>query len=881
MKVTIKIDYRAEWREEVCLRIVDSADILPLYCEDVSKWSIILDVEKKATLKYSFVVRNHKQEIVREEWGVHSLLVGFRSDYVVHNLWHDKPDASLESSPFKNCFFRQKYQKVSVNEGMLLKVRCVEVETHESVAMLGSGFLGEWNVEKAIKLTPTEYGLWETVFSTVDSPEDYKFAIIDNHTQQIVRWEDGANRILQPTNKSFLSVEELSFRNGNFRWKCAGVAIPVFSLRTTRSFGVGEFSDLKEMVDWSALVGMRIIQVLPINDTSMSETWRDSYPYNAISIYALHPIYLGLRDYPLKSKKKMSAFLKEQQNLNSLPDLDYERVIKLKREYIHELFVERGAKVSQQKDYHDFVDTNREWLFPYACFCYFRDKNKTADYKCWGRFSIYKESSLQRLQKTDALFAACVEETYFTQYLLQKQLKAVRQYALDKGVVLKGDIPIGISSDSVEAWVEPHLFNLDTQTGAPPDDFAVDGQNWGFPTYNWNEMRKDGYQWWRKRFKKMAEYFDVYRIDHILGFFRIWEIPSNAVQGILGYFSPALPLSIEDIHKSGLNLSVDRMTLPFIDSEMLRQLFGDDTDEVIQMYLEQIEQNVYRLKADFDTQRKIEKKVDDDILREGLYTLCSNVLFVKDGKEQEKLHPRISVQKTYSYSQLSEEAKGLLDAIYEDFFYHRHSAFWKTEAIEKLPALISSTDMLVCGEDLGMIPASVPEVMHELDILSLEIQRMPKTFGVQFEDMSKIPYKSVCATSTHDMSPIRLWWKEDRARSQSYYTNILKREGVAPPECSPELCRAIIELHLASPSMLSIHPLQDWLSISDSLRRENEAEEQINIPANPNHYWRYRMHLNIEDLIECNLFKGEVSKIMLKYDRGCNEIKLTASSYQK
>lgn len=874
MKITFNIDYRTQWGEELCIVGLNGADqAIPMSCQNTSNWSVSVDVGKSKTLKYTFELKDAQGYSIRKESQAHVLKIDSDKDCLINNVWLEKPQSYWLSSPFKNCFFKHNYKQQVLENGTLLKVRCYEVESHQTVAVLGQSFLGDWGQEKIICLSPSEYGFWETTLPCTDRPLEYKFAIVDSQTKEIVRWESGENRLLQPNDDSQLRVEEILFEEGSFRWKCAGVAIPVFSLRTRNSFGVGEFLDLKEMVDWAALVGQRIIQVLPINDTSMTGTWVDSYPYKAISIYALHPIYFGVKEYPLRDKKKSKRFKEEGDRLNALPVLDYEKVIKLKREYLHELFIEKRDAITKSKDYKSFLSSNEDWLFPYACFCYFRDKKKTANYRNWGGYAVYDELKLRKLFAKDASVSDYIKEVYFIQYLLQKQLKTVREYAINKGVVLKGDIPIGISRDSVEAWVEPHLFNLDTQTGAPPDDFAVEGQNWGFPTYNWSEMSKDGYKWWTKRFRKMAEYFDVYRIDHILGFFRIWEIPLNAVQGLLGYFSPALPLSLDDMRARGLYLSLDRMTEPFIDSTLVCREFGEKVEYAKAKYLDDLGNGLFHLKVDFDTQQKIKTQVDEDEIRQKLYSLCANVLFVQDKQQPDRLHPRISAQKTYSYFVLNDEGKRAFDAIYEDFFFRRHSEFWKIEAMKKLPALISSTEMLVCGEDLGMIPASVPEVMADLEILSLEIQRMPKTYGVQFEDLSRIPYRSVCATSTHDMPPIRLWWSENRELAQSYYNNVLKKEGAAPTECSADLCREILELHLSSPAMLSIHPLQDWLSINAGLRRRNEGEEQINIPANPTHYWRYRMHLSLEDLLSETAFAKELSKIMLNHKQGCNENK--------
>ncbi len=172
--------------------------------------------------------------------------------------------------------------------------------------------------------------------------------------------------------------------------------------------------------------------------------------------------------------------------------------------------------------------------------------------------------------------------------------------------------------------------------------------------------------------------------------------------------------------------------------------------------------------------------------------------------------------------------------------------------MKKLPVLIASTSMLVCGEDLGMIPECVPSVMNELQILSLEIERMPKVYGVLFEPLESIPYMSVCTTSTHDMAPVRVWWKENKDIRFHYYHNVLGREGNPPDECTSDICRQIIENHLKSPAMLTIIPFQDWLSIDDNIKRANENEERINVPSIPDYYWKYRMHITLEELINAD-----------------------------
>lgn len=316
-----------------------------------------------------------------------------------------------------------------------------------------------------------------------------------------------------------------------------------------------------------------------------------------------------------------------------------------------------------------------------------------------------------------------------------------------------------------------------------------------------------------------------------------------------------------------------RMTRPYIHERHLSALFGEWATEVADEYLDRITWERFELKPFCDTQAKIQALFagrDDrhaTTLREGLYALCNEVLFVRDKREPHKYHPRISAAQTCSWADLDEATRAGFCRLYEHYFYQRHNAFWAEQAMQKLPALTVATDMLVCGEDLGMIPACVPEVMRVLQILSLEIERMPKQYGREFEDLSSLPVRSVCTTSTHDMSPLRAWWTEDRARTQRYYNDVLHGEGEAPVDATPEVCRGIVARHLHSPAMLAVLPLQDWLSLSATLRRPDPRAERINIPANPRHYWRYRMHFPVDTLLKAEEWNRELHTLIRESGR--------------
>ena len=541
--------------------------------------------------------------------------------------------------------------------------------------------------------------------------------------------------------------------------------------------------------------------------------------------------------------------------------------------YMEELYKQEGAKTMKTAEFKQYFEANKQWLVPYAAFCHYRDLYGTASFGKWPEHRTFDESLRAAMANSRTSEYKKVAYWYYVQYNLDKQMRQAHDYARKRHVILKGDIPIGVSRDGVETWVEPRYFNLNGQAGAPPDAFATDGQNWGFPTYNWDEMLKDDCQWWVRRFQNMAKYFDAYRIDHVLGFFRIWEIPIDAVHGLLGQFSPALPMSREEIEAYGLHFQDELFLEPFIMDWVLERVFKERAEEVKEKYLEPTHDGRYRMKEEYNTQRKVEKAFEGVTeerelwLRDGLYALISDVLFLRDHKNPNKFHPRISVQHDFIYESLYDSDKYVFNKLYNDYYYRRNNQFWYREAMKKLPKLVQATRMLVCAEDLGMVPDCVQWVMDELRILSLELQSMPKDPSVRFGHLSRNPYRSVCTISSHDTPTLRMWWDEDPERTQEYYTTMLYRSGNAPHPLPGWLARDIISRHLTCPSMVCVIALQDWLAIDEKLRLPDANAERVNIPANPKHYWRYRMHLNLEDLMAATAFNESISELIVQSGR--------------
>ena len=893
MKLTFHIQYRTIWGES--LRVIlneDNASTVELSTRDGVEWRgecYYTNPTEGQLITYRYCVVQDN-EIIRKEFGMipHSFYLGNaqQTHYVIDDYWRDLPgEAFRYSSAFNHVHVppcRPNTPPDKVGNCITFRALCPELSSRQqALGLIGScDALGNWEYCRPLRMQETKPNVWQITLdaSALKAPFEYKFVAIDVKTGAVVEWEAHPNRIfhtkpLQRGETLIMMEAEISFALPSPR--IAGCAIPVFSLRSEGSFGTGDFGDLKTMITWAANTGQRAVQILPINDTTMTGTWTDSYPYKSISIYAFHPMFTDLRQLnQIKDEKTAQQFEEERLRVNALPQIDYEKVNKLKREYLRIVYEQDWDEISQSDKFKEFFSHNEEWLIPYAAFCYLRDKYNTADFNQWPEYKKYNKEEIRQLCAPESESYPQIAFHYYIQYHLHRQLLAAAEHAHQKGVILKGDIPIGISRTSVEAWTEPYYFNLNGQAGAPPDAFSVNGQNWGLPTYNWDVMEKDNYLWWKKRFSKMAEYFTAYRIDHILGFFRIWEIPFHSVHGLLGQFVPALPMSLDEIKSFGLNFNKEFMTRPFISDYILNTVFGEKSDMVRQTFVRHLHHDIYAMRPEFDTQRKVETyfkgKTDADslALKEKLYALISDVLFVPDRNNPEMYHPRIAVQNDFVFKQLNGQEQEAFNHLYNHYYYQRHNEFWYNEAMKKLPCLTQSTPMLTCGEDLGMVPDCVPWVMKQLQILSLEIQRMPKNPRHEFGHVDEYPYCSVCTISTHDMSTLRGWWEESKEVTERFYHHEMRRYGEVPQHASGALCKDIVYEHLYSPSILCILTWQDWTSIDEKLRNPDVQAERINVPANPNHYWRWRMHITLEQLMKQENFNEEIKEMILESHRG-------------
>lgn len=876
MKLKFTIQYGTQWGENLYVMVTyksidgtEKSSRLMMGTADGWRWELETSALESRqhpifSFSYYYQVEDAEGKILRKEWNVIPRCYCFDStkDYVLADQWREVPlQYHLYSQAYLTTMSMPQDEEVLplrvplYRKTVLFRVSAPQLQKGQSVALIGNHpALGNWNPARYLKM---EYmGRFEWLLSVnVDAvllPIEYKYVIVDNETHALLSWEEGNNRSterLLPSDQTVVPDGTVlvaygeSLRVKEHIWRAAGVVLPVFSLRSTHSYGVGDFGDLRRFVDWAVATGMKVVQILPVNDTTVSHNWSDSYPYNIVSTFALHPQYVDLEALgSLKSKVKMTAYHRQRQELNNLNYSDYEAVNRVKSSYIQEIFEERGQLTLESKEFRKWYEENRDWLETYAL---------------WLKQPASK--------------------VYYLQYHLHLQLKSAADYARSKGVIIKGDVPIGVNRESVETATHPELFHLNAQTGAPPDAFSLNGQNWGFPTYDWSEKRKAKGEklvdWFHHRLRWMSQYFDAIRIDHVLGFFRIWEIPDDAVFGLMGHFSPSLPMTVGEIEYFGLPFRKDLFTQPFINDRVLDRLFGMHAPYVRENFLIPRSYGLYNLKAEYDTQKKVreafEGRGDENSLwiRDGLYRLISNVLFLEAPQQQDMYHPRIGVLNEPVYDALTAEEKDAFMRLYNNYFYQRHNFFWGNQAMHRLSEVFGDTRMLCCAEDLGMLPDCVAPVLDNLRILTLEIQSMPKQSGYEFAHLDANPYRSVATISTHDMSPLRLWWEESPERTQRYYVTMLQKQGRAPEHLPAHLAEEIIARHLYCPSMLCILSLQDWLAMDSELRSKNLREERINVPSDSYNRWKYRMHVTIEDLLKADKYNNKVRTMIQRSKR--------------
>jgi 4-alpha-glucanotransferase len=869
MIINFYVGFSSEYGQSIAIKMVGftkdgvvASIELPLHFLNDAYWHLAFDAslhDLSDEFEYTYIfrdnTRNEEKEFCKNTpISLHKLKL---KQLDIVDEWKDVEyyNDVFSSIPFAKVF-NQNPSKFKETESKhpthVFKVKAPALASGKMICLTGSNKkMKDWDIKNPLLLDQKkQYWVLKLNLSKEHFPIEYKLGVYDL-ASGTMQYEDGNNRVLpNAAEKDSLTVLHHAIDTTKNRWRGAGINIPVSALKSESSWGVGDFTDLNLLTDLSKEMGLRMIQLLPINDTTSTHTNKDSYPYSAVSAFALHPIFLNVQQLAKSLSVQIpESILNEVAVFNAADSLYYEEIQAIKKTAIRSLFEKDKALFKDDLSWFTFFDLNRHWLVPYAAYCYLRDKNGTADYNTWTEFSDYNEEEIQELVSPENEFYDDIAIHYYTQYHLHLQLKDAVEYAHKSGIIIKGDLPIGVGRHSCDAWMYRSLFHMDMQAGAPPDAFATKGQNWSFPTYNWEKMAEDDYAWWRQRMEHMSNYFDAIRIDHVLGFFRIWSIPAHAIEGIMGRFTPAWPLSHHDFNGAGFHFTEDSICLPYISEQLLYDWFGSDAPVVKEVFLHR-----YQFKEAFNTQRKIAAHCASNEayahLQQRLLDLLSNVIAFKDDHQQGHYHLRIGMHSTDAYKALQPHEQAALNRLFDDYFFNNQNKLWEEEGIKKLTALKRSTNMMICAEDLGMVPAMVEGVLHNMQMLALEVQRMPKRATDEFSDPRYAPYLSVVTPGTHDMASIREWWEEDKTTIQRFYNFQLGHYGEAPFYAEPWVCKDVLQQHLQSPAMWAVFLLQDLLAMDDQLRKVDPRKERINDPANPDHFWNYRMHISLEALKE-------------------------------
>ncbi|KAG0604636.1 hypothetical protein M758_10G186000 [Ceratodon purpureus] len=915
VNVRFKLPYMTHWGQTLMIvgsdallgaGVVEKGQSMTPHQEgDVLVWQVSISVPEHFETEYNYVVVDDRFHVLRHESGAQRVLkfpdgLPNGATVEVHDLWQDSSETLLTKDAYRKVLFGEGRCRavgdgvtktssipaipLSLAESVVVqfKIKCSILDSDQSIFITGSSSeLGVWNNAAAIPLSNEGGSSWQcmVVIPREDFPLSYKYLLKSKSGMDT--FENSENRVLSLSSTTKKPSSMIIAADGSFRtqpWRGAGVAVPVFSMRSAESVGAGEFLDLNLLVDMAAKTGMRLVQLLPVNDTSVNMMWWDSYPYSSLSVFALHPLYLRLQALSKNLPNDIKVDIENSRKQLDLKEVDYEATMAAKISIAKRVYRLEKNQIFSSATFKKYFEENKEWLRPYAAFCFLRDLFGTADHSQWGLYAKFTPEKLEKLVSPKGDHHDAVGFCYYLQFHLHSQLSAVRDYAMKKHVVLKGDLPIGVDRNSVDTWQYPTLFRMTASTGAPPDYFDMNGQNWGFPTYIWEEMAKDNYGWWRARLSQLAKYFSAYRIDHVLGFFRIWEMPDHAVTGLMGRFRPSIPLSTEELEREGL-WDFQRLSTPYVRCHILIRKFGDRWTEIADKYFDEFEHLCYQFKEEYNTEKKIvaattlEDDAPETAVQEAqadqvrLFDLLHEVLLMRDSENPTMFYPRFGLDQTASFSELDDHSKDVLMRKYNDYFFHRQEQLWRENALKTLPALLNSSDMLCCGEDLGMVPACVQPVLSELGLLGLRIQRMPSAPGQEFGDPAEYEYMTVCAPSCHDSSTMRAWWEEDADRRGRFFKNMFGINELPPETCDPRVANLILQQHLESPSMWAIFPLQDLMALKDDYANRPANEETINDPTNPRHYWRFRVHVPLETLLGDDDFIGTIGDLVVSSGR--------------
>ncbi|MBN2619090.1 MAG: 4-alpha-glucanotransferase [Spirochaetales bacterium] len=632
-----------------------------------------------------------------------------------------------------------------------------------------------------------------------------------------------------------------------------GTAIPVSALRTENSCGIGEFTDLKYFGDWCKECGIDLIQLLPVNDTGT-----ESSPYSALSAFALHPIYINL--FNLKESKNYKADIdKIKKKWDGKEKVFYTDVLKAKLTLLKKIYKENQETISTNKNIISWEKKN-PWIVTYSVFSMLKDKNKDIKWQDWKKDSDPSAKEIINLYEKNR---DTVQFYSWVQFNLEKQLTEVTKYLDSIGINIKGDIPILMNVDSADVWESRDIFKVMNRAGAPPDMFAADGQNWGFPTYDWEEMEKNNFKWWKSRLKQAAKFYHAYRIDHVLGFFRIWTIPPQYKSGSMGYYSPNNFITEEELENIGISEGrLAWMCKPHVPGHELRSAVGIEANECTKYLLDQIgNEDLYLFKESIQSVTDIENCLEiSESSKEMMINFYQNVALIKVDENQ--YTTAWFYYNSRAFHSLSDHEKYLLNELLSNKANHSME-LWRDQGLKLLKFMKESEDMLVCAEDLGTIPDCVPEVLEQLGILGLHVTRWSKKYkeyGEPYMKPSEYNYLSVSTPAVHDSTTVRQWWSEFSGSNE--IPNALNLEWIGS-DPNPDAVKAMYQQLLKTTSQIAMFQFQDLLALDPSMCREDMNSERINVPGTHNsENWSYRIDFTIEQLLTKADFNTKLKELI-------------------
>ena len=672
-----------------------------------------------------------------------------------------------------------------------------------------------------------------------------------------------------------------------------GFVLPLLALRT-QDKPCGEFPDLEKLAVLAKKWGMNLIQILPVNDSG----WQAS-PYSALSSIALNPIYLSIKDLP-EFEQLSPALCGSLTQMNAQLALHkrvpYGEVLDAKLKILSQAWEEISSPSFSNRTgvlsvLEGWVKEN-EWVRPYGCFLELKKRFGGLPWWNWPEYATVRQDDIETLL-SDSSFAKQVDFWAWVQMRAYWQFENACTLVHAMGIDLMGDIPILMNRDSVDAWYDRQIFDFDFFAGAPPDAGSPPGQNWGFPLYRWDVIEKTGWAFWKTRLEAADHFYSSYRIDHVLGFFRIWAVGKAERDGYLGHFEPEMDYTREELHELGFSDErIQWLSQPHIPESAVEAIFAllkaahdesnalpqQDTAKFRSVLFSQIgTEPLYRFSG------QIQGSADfDRLVRDFLPTSGTNG--VSYGAQNEKALKSSLVSwwrnrsllelpnghfiaapnywNTQAWCSLSDDERQELKSLIERKG-EISNKLWLENGRKILSAITGHVTMQPCAEDLGFLSPGVPQTLDDLNIPGLRVLRWTRYYeepGAPFVPPDKYPANSVACTSVHDSSTLREWWRDEPDKAKLW--DVLQLPGSCPDDLDPAAALQVVRAFAMVNSRFLVYPLQDLLACDEHYREENPKDERINIPGTCDDFdWTYRMKPSIEGLLPDGGFSSRISSL--------------------